>query len=205
MYTKLTDENNRTRNGMQWGDGVSHGAPGDGELCTDSWIHAYSDLDEFPGAVALFWNPIHAGIKSPHLWRVAIDGESKSGLDKLGARMVTTVAQLPLPCITIRQRVEIAIRCAMCVCQDEIWRAWAIKWLSGEYRSNDATRAVLPSGSEKSCLAARAASLAAMEMEDFQESAAVNAAIAAAWAVDAAVNLDISREIIRLVMLGESA
>ncbi len=38
---KLTDAEDRTKGGCQWGVGKSHKAPGGGYLCTDKWLHAY--------------------------------------------------------------------------------------------------------------------------------------------------------------------
>ena len=38
---KLTDKNGQTKNSTQWGPGITHEAPGAGQLCSDGWIHVY--------------------------------------------------------------------------------------------------------------------------------------------------------------------
>ena len=37
-YCKLTDENGQTHGGMQWGEGITHTASGEGDLCRPGWI-----------------------------------------------------------------------------------------------------------------------------------------------------------------------
>ena len=63
MLYKLTDENDRTYNDTQWGEGVTHETSGEGKLCGEGWIHAYIDP-----LLAVFLNPIHACFTNPHMW-----------------------------------------------------------------------------------------------------------------------------------------
>ena len=51
---KLTVERGRTYDGMQWGPGVEHTAPGKGLLCSKGWLHAYTDP-----FLAVIFNPVH--------------------------------------------------------------------------------------------------------------------------------------------------
>ena len=157
---KLTDQSGCTRGPTQWGPGVSHSGTGDGDLCGPGWIHAYTHP-----LLAVLLNPIHAALPDPRLWEA--DGEialDDSGL-KVGCRTLTTLREIPLPQITTTQRVRFGILCAMEVCQDDSWRAWADRWLSGEDRSvsaaaayaADAARAALYAVSAAAAYAADAA------------------------------------------------
>ena len=128
---KLTDENNRTRNNTEWGENVTHEAMGnEKQLCTDGWIHFYEDP-----LVAMMMNPIHASFDNPHLWEAEAEGEVLREATKSGCKKLTTLKQIPLPEITLTQRVAFGILCALEVCADESFREWAKKWLSGKNRS----------------------------------------------------------------------
>jgi len=132
---KLTTQDDLTRKGetneTQWGPGVTHYAkPGNGFLCSDYYIHAY----ESP-LVAIVMNYIHACIPDPKLWEAEGEVAKRDGQLKCGCKSLTTIREIPCPTITLTQRVEIAIRCAMLVCSDKDWNIWSQKWLSGEDRS----------------------------------------------------------------------
>ena len=128
---KLTDENNQTRNNTQWGENVTHEATGNGKkLCTDGWIHFYEDP-----LVAMMMNPAHASFKNPHLWEAEAEGEMLREATKSGCKKLTTLKQIPLPEITLTQRVAFGILCALEVCAEESFREWAKNWLSGKDRS----------------------------------------------------------------------
>ncbi len=51
---KITDKNDRTYGGCQWGKNVTHTADGQGDLCSEHWIHFYTDR-----FLAVIFNPIH--------------------------------------------------------------------------------------------------------------------------------------------------
>ncbi len=130
---KLTDENDKTYNGTQWGEGVTHTADGNGELCSEHWIHAY----EHP-LLAVLHNPIHGGFDNAmHMWECETTDEKplREGYMKLGVRNLTTVRRMPVPEITIEQRIEYGIRCALVVYEAPAFVSWANDWLSGEDRS----------------------------------------------------------------------
>jgi len=64
---KLTDQQGRTRPGganeTQWGEGVTHTAPGKGALCTEAYIHAYTHP-----LLAVLLNPIGGNYEDPLIW-----------------------------------------------------------------------------------------------------------------------------------------
>ena len=131
---KLTDQEGRTKNNTQWGDGVTHTAPGTGDLCSSGWLHAYTDP-----LLAILLNPGHANISEPRLWEVEGEvGATDHGL-KVGCTSMTTVREIPVPVITIEQRILFSILCALEVCQDEKFKTWADRWMSGEDRSKEAS------------------------------------------------------------------
>jgi len=165
MLYKLTDQNGQTYGETQWGPGVTHTAPGTGELCTNGWIHAYTDP-----LLAVFLNPIHANFQSPRLWECEGEvGADDHGL-KVGCISLTTLRELPLPEVALDQRVRFAILCAIRDYSEPRWLAWAEGWLSGADRTAAAAAGAW--------FAARAAATA--------WAAAEEAAWAAVWAARAA-------------------
>lgn len=130
MLVKLTDQRDRTHGDTQWGPGVTHEAPGKGDLCTEGWIHYYED--EY---LAVLMNPAHGGFENPHGWKIKIGGRTKRDAFKSGAQRVTTIERCDLPEFTMEQRVYFAILCAKEVCVDAAWNEWADRWISGEDRS----------------------------------------------------------------------
>jgi hypothetical protein len=167
---KLTDSCGKTRNGTQWGPGISHSGTGEGGLCGPGWIHAY----EHP-LIAVLINPIHANFKNPRLWEAEGEIAIRDGQLKCGCKTLTTIREIPLPKITTEMRVRFAILCAKEVCADLSWNAWADKWLSDEDRTLAAAEA---SATRAEASAAQAAEAAAL--------AAYRSARAAAWAASAA-------------------
>ena len=132
---KLTDKNDQTHGDCQWGKGVTHRADGEGELCSEHWIHYYSDP-----VLALFLDPLHGAFGSrAHLWEVEVAGEIKTdhGL-KFGTTELTTVERLRKTRITREHRVHFAILCAKKVCHDRAWNKWADAWLDGTDRTTAA-------------------------------------------------------------------
>lgn len=137
---KLTDENDRTYGGCQWGEGVEHTASGTGDLCGPGWIHAYTDP-----LLAVFLNSIHGCFdpESYHLWEAEGDiGKTDNGL-KVGCTRVRTLCRAEPQRVTPGQHVRFGILCAMRACEDETWRTWAKRWLSGKDRSETAAREVV--------------------------------------------------------------
>ena len=132
---KLTDEHDQTQGKTQWGLGITHTAPGTGELCGSGWIHAYIDP-----VLAVLLNPIHANIKEPHLWEAeGVVGKTDHGL-KVGCTTLTTLRRVDLLEITTAQRVRFGILCALQVYREPAFVSWAQRWLIGEDRSAAAAR-----------------------------------------------------------------
>jgi hypothetical protein len=172
---KLTDGDGKTRNGTQWGPGISHSGTGKGGLCGPGWIHAY----EHP-LIAVLMNPIHANFQNPRLWEAEGEVGLRDGQLKCGCKTLTTVREIPLPSITTEMRVRFAILCAKEVCAYPAWNAWADRWLSGEDRTQAAARAAEAAREAREARAARAARAAAWA------AAWAARAAASAWAEDAA-------------------
>lgn len=125
---KLTDSQNQTFNATQWGEGVVHETSGNGDLCSEGWLHAY----EHP-LLAVLLNRIHANFKTPNLWEAIGEGKVKrDGQRKLGVTRLTTTKQISLPIINIKQYATFAILCAKTCCADVVWNKWADSWLSDE-------------------------------------------------------------------------
>ena len=134
---KLTDENGQTLNNTQWGNNISHTAKGNSKkLCSNGFIHYYTNP-----LLAVLLNPIHADFKSPKLWEAEASGEIINEALKSGCKTLTTIREIPLPEISLVHRDAFGILCAKEVCKDEAWNLWAVKWLSGEDRSENSARA----------------------------------------------------------------
>jgi hypothetical protein len=127
---KLTTLDNRTRvgesNEMLWGENITHSAKkGEGPLCTDKWIHAYEDP-----LIAVFMNPIQGQYnpKTMKLWEVELGGKiRRDGQLKCGAKICTTLKEIPLPIISLEKRVEIARRISIQAYNelDDVSAKWA--------------------------------------------------------------------------------
>jgi hypothetical protein len=179
---KLTDKDGYTRrneyNETLWGEHVTHKVKGKGTLlCSSDVIHAYTSP-----YIAVLMNCKHADLNQPKLWLakgkvVATDHQLKCGVKSL-----TTIKQIPLPVITLEQKVKIAIYCSLKVYKEPMYVAWAKNWLNGKDRSCKATAVV-------AAAAAYAAVAAAADAAD-HAAAAVAAADAAADAAAAAYAAD---------------
>ena len=133
MAYKITDQDDRTYNGCQWGENVTHTSSGTGPLCTEGWIHYYTDP-----LLAVLMNPIHGAFdnEAMRLWKCKAGGAHKSdhGL-KEGCTSLTTIRRVEIPKVSTEQRVRFAILCARAVCKDPGWVSWSDKWLAGTDRS----------------------------------------------------------------------
>ena len=159
---KLTDENGQTYEGCQWGAGVTHKASGEGNLCTEGWIHVYDCPIK-----AILMNPIHGRFDPTTmlLWECEVEGRTKDDLGrKLGVQKCTTIKQIPIPAITLEQKIEFAIRCALVVYKSEKFINWANNWLSSKDRSRQSAAAY--AAAAYAAYAARAAAYAAADAAD---------------------------------------
>jgi len=130
---KLTDKDGRTFGDCQWGEGISRKTRKEGAtLCTDEVIHAYRDP-----YLAIFANPIQGGFDSETmlLWECeASNPVADDGL-KIGVEELTTIRQIPIPCLSTEQIIKIAILSAKEVYKNKRWNKWADRWLSGKDRT----------------------------------------------------------------------
>ena len=187
---KLTSAQGQTRGQTQWGPGIEHTASGEGPLCGPGHIHAYTDP-----LLAVLLNPIHARFTAPLLWEADGDvAQTDSGL-KVGCTRLRTLRKIPVPEISLEQRIEIAIRCALAVYPEPNFAAWAEDWLSGQDRSAEAAEArAAAAGPSARAAAARAAARAAAAGGPSARAAALAAAAGpsaraaevAAWAAEEA-------------------
>jgi len=175
---KITDENDQTYGGCQWGEGVTHTADGKGGLCTEHWIHAYSHK-----LIAVVMNPVHGNYHLMHLWECEAElGEDDRGL-KFGTTKLTTIKRVSIPRMSNAVKVRFAIYCALEVHKDKGFKKWADNWLSGKGRSETAARAA-GAAAWAAVRAAEAAAGAAAGAAARAAEAAAWAAAEAAWAAD---------------------
>jgi len=198
-YYKLTDEKGQTNEDTQWGENITHRAIGEGsELCTQDVIHVY----DHPLKAAMF-NPIHANFTIPHLWECRVRKVVANDGLKVGVKSCTTIKEIPLPEITMEQRVRFAIYCSLEVYSDKDFIKWANNWLNGKDRTAEAVRAAARAAKEAPWTAARAAEeavrAAARAAWRAAEEAAWAAARAAAWAAEEAVRATREINFIKLI------
>ena len=191
-HYKLTNQDNTTHGNFKWKIGKWYKTSGNGNLCGPGWLHFYTDP-----LLAVFFNPIHAGVKNPKLWEAEVKGKTKddNGI-KCGWTIGRIVRQIKLPIITTEQRIEIAIRCGMAAYRTQEWTQWAENWLSGKDRTANAANAAYAAANDAyaaSCVANAAYAAACVAY------AAANAANAAAYVAAYVANVNILK-IIKQVM-----
>ncbi|MBE3036949.1 MAG: hypothetical protein IMZ70_07725 [Candidatus Atribacteria bacterium] len=176
-YYKLTDEKNCTLN-TQWGENVTHKATGHGnEMCSRDVIHVYDHPLK-----AIMFNPIHANFSTYHLWEVTVKKVVANDSLKVGVKECTTARMIEAPVITTKQRVKVAVYCALKVYKEKSFVKWANDWLSGKNRTWSAAW----SAESAAASAAASAESAAWSAESAAESAAWSARSAARSAESAA-------------------
>ncbi len=134
---KLTNQKMWTKNGYQWEYGKWYEVSGEGELCSDGWLHFYHSPE-----LAVLLNPIHANIKNPRLFEVEVKGKHKddNGL-KCGYSKARLIKELELPKFTLNQKAAFAILCSLEVYKEKNYVKWAKNWLSGKDRTKEAADA----------------------------------------------------------------
>jgi hypothetical protein len=176
---KLTDANMQTYDNTQWVLREFKETSGQGNLCSEGWLHYYSDAK-----LAAFLNPIHANFAAPRLFEIEVAESIKSdrGL-KYGCTRMRLVQELQFIKPTQEQCVKFGILCALEVCKEASFVKWANGWLDGTDRSIESARAAATAAAAAyaAYAAARAAAWAAAWAAD-----AAGAADAAAWAAEAA-------------------
>jgi len=175
---KVVDENDRTRDGTQWGAGVTHTAPGGEQgVCGPGWLHAYRDA-----RLAALLCTAHVSFTTCSLWEADADVAEDLG-DKLLCTRITTIHRIGLPPYTAEQRVEFAIRCARRGCVGGDFCNWACCWIAGLDRSSESAR-----------LAARMAPPEQPRLRSATKSSGLPwSATWAAWAADEASSLGLER------------
>ena len=135
---KLTNLQSQTYNQTQWGENVTHELPvrDTYELCSYQVIHAYVSPE-----LAVLMDPIQSSLlPNAILWEAKGDVVTTDGT-KVGCTKLTTLKRIPIPTITLEQRVTFALKCALHVYKEPSWVAWAQAWLAGTNRADSTARA----------------------------------------------------------------
>jgi len=109
---KLTNENDQTYDGCQWGKNITVKTSGEGELCGPGWTHWYTDP-----LLAVLLNPIHGNfdLSTAHLWEGEGEVVLEDGGLKVGCKVATTMRRIKMPVISVKQRIRFGILCALAV------------------------------------------------------------------------------------------
>ena len=177
----LTDENDKTRE-CCWGESITHDVPDSNDLHTSYWIYAYIDP-----LLAVMMNPIcdRYDLSKAHLWQC----EGEIGIyygTRVGCTELTTIEHIPVPKVTITQRITFAILVSLKVYDELNYVNWAKRWLSGEDRGVEAAQAMAGAASSgRSWTSNVGAAGAAVRSAAWEERSAVWSARAVAWAARA--------------------
>jgi len=169
---KITDKNNCTRRGKTlWGENVTLKVEGKGEICPLGVIRCYRDP-----YLALFMSPIYDKYNAIKLWeaetpKIIYDDGTISDV-----RELTTIKEIPLPELTIDQRVMIAVKCAGLVFINTKFDTWALRWELGKDRSAASAWDAAIDAKATNSITWRAAGAAAL-MVNFIEHMAADSAI----------------------------
>ncbi len=134
---KLTDQNLQTYNGFQWEIGKKVTTSGEGNLCSEGWLHFYHSPE-----LAVLLNPIHANFKNPRLFEIEVGDRCLDDRElKGGTTEMTLIKELEVPTISLTQKIAFGILCAKEVYKDQKWNEWADNWLIGKDRSKESAAA----------------------------------------------------------------
>ena len=170
MKYKITDKNMQTHGGCQWEVGKIQEIKKKGNtLCTDEVFHYY-DTPE----LAVIFNPIHGVYIDYRIWEIEGDEVNHDSL-KGGSKWQKIIKEIPIPKISLEQKVKFGIFCSKKVYKYKEWNKWANDWLSGEDRSKDAAAAAWSAAAESAnkaaawsaAWAASAAAIAERDMRHF--------------------------------------
>jgi len=130
---KLTDQDLITFNNTQWILNEWKQTSGLDGLCTDGWLHCYTNP-----LLAILLNPIHADIINPRLFKCEVEGKclTDNGLKEGWTRM-RIIEEMEVPQLSPVNKVAFAILCALEVCKEEKFVKWANNWLDGSDRTED--------------------------------------------------------------------
>ena len=182
---KLLSQEMTSRNNTKWEIGkaieISKEFSGN-ELCSNQLLHCYASPE-----IAVFMNPAHANISEPRLFRIRCSKILADDGTKQGCKKQTLLKELPLPEISVEQRIKIAILCATEVYKEPNFLVWAENWNTGKDRTaisaNAAAYAAYYADSAANA-AAYAAYYAASYAAYAAYAASYNAAKAASYAAD---------------------
>ena len=162
-------------------------------MCSSDVFHCYAHP-----ILAILFNPIHADIENPRLFKIKIDGICNEDATKQASHSQMLYRELPIPEITLNQKIAFGIYCALTTCKKEGFITWANNWISGVDRSNNAANAAsdyaaysaaaysadaaYSAAAYSAAYAANAAAYAAYSAA--HEAAAHEAAVAAAYAAE---------------------
>jgi hypothetical protein len=144
--------------------------------------------------------PAYVSFKNPIFWEAEGEVLVREGQLKCGCKTLTTFKQIPLPEISLEQRIAIAINCSLTHPQSEEYRLWAKKWLSGEDRTEAAAaghvaRAFAAIGAYDGLVHRSASRCAAAAARAFASRAETAGAMSSADAVTYAYAINIANNI----------
>lgn len=117
-------------NGYRWTLGQWVMSDALGNFCPPGGFRGY----EHP-LLAILHNPIHDNIPNPRMFEAVADGKSYyDGRIQLMAQWMMLIREIPVPAVTLEQRVAYGIYCAKAVYSAPWWNEWADAWLSGADR-----------------------------------------------------------------------
>lgn len=138
---KLTNEHDCSFSATQWGNYITHTAPGQKEgkvLCSNCWLHAYTHP-----VIAILLNPIHANFYKPNLWLCG--GKAKIvDLDgKVGCIELTTQKKMIPPVISDITTLCWGMACLSKVYEEVYYQQWCGNWIGSIERLPSINQAII--------------------------------------------------------------
>jgi len=97
---------------------------GKGELCSGHWYHGYAHP-----LLAVLHAPIHVDVDYIKMIEIDVPEVYAPDQMKLGFTTGTVGKVIPLPKITLEQKIRYGIGCACSVYQKKFFRRWANSWI----------------------------------------------------------------------------
>ena len=137
---KLTRQNRTTRDGFKYppkGKRLPE-LSGKGGLCSSGFYHGYAHP-----LLSVLHAPIHVDVDYIKMIEIEVPEVYAPNQMKLGFTTGTVGKVIPLPKITLEQKIRYGIGCACFVHKEKPFRKWADNWISGKDRSKRAARAIV--------------------------------------------------------------
>ena len=130
MFYLITDQDNKTWRGVEWGENITH------EEENPNYHFAVYNSPQ----AACYMYPFYEEIKNPKVWTATGENPSRDEGFRTKFAKLTTVSPLSIMLPTRDQRITFGILCSMNLVMNPIFRDWAVKYLRGEDQTKESAK-----------------------------------------------------------------